>query len=94
MFRQIKIKPEDRDKFRIIWRPSNHEALRKYRLNTVKYGTNAAPFLAIRTIHQFAEDNTPSLPIKEIIKSAFYMDDLLHGADSVERAKEEILHIK
>lgn len=66
MFRQIFVTPNDRDKQRIIWRPHKNCDLREYRLNTVTYGTDSAPFLAIRTIHQCAEDNATE-EIAEII---------------------------
>lgn len=92
MFRQIFILPEDRDKYRIIWRPTKEEPVREYRLNTVTYGTDAAPFLAIRTIQQCAIDNAPPL-IADIIKRAFYMDDLLYGADTIEVAISQIQQI-
>lgn len=64
-----------------------------YKLNTVTYGTDAAPFLSIRTILQCAKDNSPSDKIENIIRKGFYVDDLLYGADSIPEAKKQIEEI-
>lgn len=47
--------PENRCYQHIIWRASPHEELKMYELNTVTYGVNYAPFLAIRVFHYIAE---------------------------------------
>lgn len=88
MFRQILVPLEDRDKQRIIWRPSADMPIREYRLNTDTYGTDT-PYQAIRirTIHQTGVDNA-SPEIANIIKKAFYVDGLLYGADSVIEATD------
>jgi hypothetical protein len=39
---------------------------------------------AIRTLHQIADDNAPEEHTKEITKKSFYMDDLIHGADTIQ----------
>lgn len=93
MFRQVLILPEDREKHRIIWRPSNNVPPQEFRLNTVTYGTDSAPFLAIRTIHQCAMNNG-SPEIAAIIKGSFYVDDLLYGADTTDIAQRQIDEIK
>ena len=61
------------------------------------YGTASAPYLATRCLIQIADDIQASNPhIAEIIRSDFYVDDLLSGADSIEEAahiQEEVMHI-
>ncbi|XP_062556798.1 uncharacterized protein LOC134221624 [Armigeres subalbatus] len=54
-----------------------------YQLNTVTYGTRAAPFLAVRTLHQLATDeqNTHPDACRTICKR-FYVDDLLDGSNN------------
>lgn len=92
MFRQIMVLPEDRTKLRIIWRSTNENPVQEYKLNTITYGTDSAPYLAIRTLHQVGEDNaTPE--IATIIKTAFYMDDLIYGADTPTVAINQINEI-
>ena len=93
MFRQIMILPQDRERLRILWRHDQQVPLNEFHLATVTYGTNAAPWQAIRTIHQCAEDNAPSQQICNIIKSSFYVDDLLYGADTMSEAKLQIKDI-
>lgn len=90
MFRQIKILPADKNKMRIVWRSNSQEQLKLYELNTVTYGTDAAPWQAIRTIHQCAVDNAPDSNVIKILKEAFYVDDLLYGGETIMDCKELI----
>ena len=56
MYCQIKIHQDDVDWLRIVMRASPDFALTDKRLLTVKYGTSCAPFQALRTRLQLAED--------------------------------------
>jgi hypothetical protein len=94
MFRQILVCPEDREKLRVIWRPKKSESLGEYWLNTITYGLDCAPWQAIRTLHQIADDHGPDQETKEIIKKSFYMDDLIHGGDTISECKEQISKIR
>lgn len=53
----------------IVWRDSPNEPIRDYELLTVTYGTQNAPYLAIRVLRQLAED----------ILNDFYMDEMITG---------------
>lgn len=91
MYRQILIDFEDRKFQKIFWRENPHEQLKCYELNTVTYGTASAPYLAVRTLLQVAEENKINYPlISEIIRRDFYIDDLLTSSDS----KFEIIKIQ
>lgn len=58
---------------------------------TVTYGTSAAPFLAIRTLHQLANDEETSFPTaSKILKQDFYVDDMLTGEETLENAQHAI----
>jgi hypothetical protein len=94
MFRQILLLPEDQERIRVLWRPKPTEPIQEYNMKTVTYGVDCAPWQAIRTIKQLAIDESPSEQIKNIISNSFYMDDLLHGADTVETCQSEIQQIK
>ncbi|XP_037930495.1 uncharacterized protein LOC119665299 [Teleopsis dalmanni] len=84
MYRQILIDPEDRKFQYILWRSSPSTNIRTFQLNTVTYGTAAAPHLAIRCLLYIAHQYVNQFKISaEVIKSSFYVDDLLHGADSL-----------
>ncbi|CAB0004975.1 unnamed protein product, partial [Nesidiocoris tenuis] len=85
MYRQIWINSSQWDFQRILWRSKPTEPLRHYRLKTVTYGTRSAPFLAIRCLHYISEEIEQSEPeIAHNIKTKFFMDDYLDGADSLE----------
>ncbi|UYV66960.1 hypothetical protein LAZ67_4003455 [Cordylochernes scorpioides] len=78
-YRQILIHPD---------RNSASDAIQEYRLTTVTYGTTFAPYLAIRTLHQLADDEAMNYPVaSKIVKRDFYVDDLLTGEDAVEEAQ-------
>ncbi|XP_037930580.1 uncharacterized protein LOC119665424 [Teleopsis dalmanni] len=84
MYKQILIDPEDRKFQYILWRSSPSTNIRTFQLNTVTYGTAAAPYLAIRCLLYIAHQYVDQFKIAaEVIKSSFYVDDLLHGADSL-----------
>lgn len=62
MYRQILVHPDDRDLQRIVWRDHEAADVREFRLNTVTYGLACAPYLAIRTLRQLAEDEEARFP--------------------------------
>jgi hypothetical protein len=87
MYRQILIHPQDRDLQRILWRHSPEEPIQEYQLNTVTYGTSAAPFLATRCLKTLVEDNTDNHPkAAQVLRNDFYVDDLLSGTSTLEEA--------
>ena len=89
MYRQILIHPIDRKYQRIFW--YHEDTIRVYELNTVTFGVSAAPYLAIRTVQQLADDEKSHYPrAASILKRDLYVDDLLTGANTL----EEILHIR
>ena len=89
MYRQILIREEDVDYQRILWRESSNQDLEEYQLLTVTYGTSCAPYLAIRTLHQLANDDGHNFPLaKSVLLNDFYVDDVMTGADSIEEAIE------
>ncbi|XP_046143150.1 uncharacterized protein LOC123988154 [Osmia bicornis bicornis] len=89
MYRQIIIHPDDRKFQRIFWYHEGKIAV--FQLNTVTFGVSSAPFLAIRTIKQLADDESANFPLaSQIIKRDLYVDDLLTGANYL----SEILKIR
>lgn len=87
MYRQIEVHPDHRDLQRIWWRHSVDDPVKCYRLKTVTYGTTSAPFLAIRTLFQLANDEENDFPTaSKILKQDFYVDDVLTGSDTEENA--------
>lgn len=89
MFRQVKIREEDRDLQRIVWRSKPSEQLRTYRLSTVTYGTTSASFMTTNCLVALAEQFKDQYPIASTaIRRDFYMDDLMTGADTIEKCCE------
>ena len=87
MYRQIEVHPQDALYQKILWRENQNEPIKVYKLNTVTYGTACAPFLAIRTLQQLAQDEADKQPlVQEILREDLYVDDLLTGAETVENA--------
>lgn len=90
MYRQILVTKEDADLQRIVWRDNTKDTIKDYRLLRVTFGTASAPYLAVKTLQQTAEDYTArneidSLAVKTI-KEDFYVDDLMSGQDTLRRA--------
>ncbi|CAK1601945.1 unnamed protein product [Parnassius mnemosyne] len=87
MYRQILVSKEDRDLQRILWRNCKIQPVQDYRLLRVTFGTASAPYLAVRTLHQVAEDEGRDYSdAARIIKEDFYMDDLMSGKDTLQDA--------
>jgi hypothetical protein len=97
MFRQILVHPQNRDYLRIVYRDNPNTPIKTYRLKTVTYGLNCAPFLAMRCLHELAHQFANSKPRAcDAITNAFYMDDLLIGVDSIEEAtilRDDLINI-
>ncbi|XP_055527436.1 uncharacterized protein LOC129720047 [Wyeomyia smithii] len=87
MYRQILIDPSQTSYQRIFWRSDANEPLKVLELLTVTYGTAAAPFLATRCLTQLCDDEQEQFPVaSNIVKKDCYVDDVLSGAESVEKA--------
>ncbi|XP_036138376.1 uncharacterized protein LOC118644289 [Monomorium pharaonis] len=86
MYRQVLIHDDDRRFQRILWREKGE--IKTYQLNTLTFGVSSSPYLAIRTLHQLAEDEGHLYPnAAEILKNHMYVDDLLTGGGSIERVR-------
>lgn len=89
MYRQVLVRHEDRKYQKILWRSESTQPLKTYLLNTVTYGTAAAPFLATRALHEMGNICRKNQPkVADVIQHDFYVDDMLSGADSIYEAIE------
>ena len=87
MYRQVLVHPDDALYQRILFRENQDESVKEFTLDTVTYGTACASFLAIRALHQLAEDERAQHPIAAtVLKNDFYVDDLLTGANTRQEA--------
>lgn len=92
MYRMVRVASEDCDFQRIVWRDKPEDPIQDYKLLTVTFGIASAPYLAVKTLNQVANDYKCKYPIAaEKVGREFYMDDLLTGCQNV---KEGIQLIK
>ena len=89
MYREVELLPTDRDLHRFVWRPSPKDQIQDFRMTRVTFGVSASPYLAIKTLQQTAKDHGAEHPTAAAhIRSSFYVDDLLAGAQTEEEARE------
>lgn len=87
MYRQILVLRAHRVFQKILWNPDLAETPQVFSLNTVTYGTKAAPFLALRTMQLLASDERHNFPdAASVILDDTYIDDIISGADTLEDA--------
>ncbi|XP_017763965.1 PREDICTED: uncharacterized protein LOC108553536 [Eufriesea mexicana] len=96
MYRQFLMRSEDRRYQRILWRDDTGK-IRTYELGTVTFGLTSAPFLAVRSIHQLADDERINAPAAAtVLQRDLYVDDLLTGTDTYNEAtilREQIIRL-
>ncbi|XP_060873756.1 uncharacterized protein LOC132947470 [Metopolophium dirhodum] len=89
MYRQIRVNDADCAYQHILWRNSPTEEVKEYELCTITYGVNAAPFLAIRCLHQLDSENGSEFPLAEnLLVTSTYVDDIVAGAGTEKEALE------
>jgi hypothetical protein len=97
MYLQILVQPPDNLFQLVMWRESTSEPMSTYSLNRVTFGVSSSPFLAIRTLHQLAEDEGQDYPeAAAVLKAQTYVDDVITGSDTVTGAlklKEQLIQL-
>ncbi|XP_065368859.1 uncharacterized protein LOC135961295 [Calliphora vicina] len=87
MYRQILLKPEHRPFQKIVFRSSETNQIEDFQLKTVTFGLNCAPYLALRTILQLADDEEQRFPLgSQILRESMYVDDALVGTHTISDA--------
>lgn len=89
MYRQVRVNQDDTKFQRILWRDDRSKPLQEIELTTVTYGTAAASFFATRALNQLAFDEQENhLEASRVVLKCVYVDDVLSGADTIEKARE------
>ncbi|XP_037811311.1 uncharacterized protein LOC119603370 [Lucilia sericata] len=84
MYRQILVDSSHSQYQRILFRENPFDTVQDYELKTVTFGINCAPYLAIRTIHQLADDIEMLYPKgSNILRHFMYVDDVLAGEHTI-----------
>ncbi|XP_075159384.1 uncharacterized protein LOC142232519 [Haematobia irritans] len=95
MYRQIWVHPEHTRFQRILYRDNPTDKIQEFELLTVTFGVNCAPYLAIRVLHQLADDVADLYPLaSDILRNAMYVDDVLAGSHSLSAARESIRQLE
>ena len=83
MYQAVHLTQSDRDLHRFLWRENLEEPIHDYRMTQVTFGVSSSPFLAVQTLQQVAKDFGYLYPLAcPLVYEAFYVDDLLTGADT------------
>jgi len=87
MYCQIWVDPKHTPFQRILFR-NKIEEIRDFELNTVTFGVNCAPSLAIRVLQQLANDEEEKFPRAcHVIRHFMYVDEVLAGANSLQETR-------
>ena len=87
-FLQVRIKKQDRDALRFHWKPNSQAEIQTLRFTRAMFGL-APPFLlgGVLEYHlQSWEDRKPDAVTE--IKKSLYVDDLISGSTTIEKAKQ------
>ncbi|CAH2102800.1 unnamed protein product [Euphydryas editha] len=89
MFLQVRIRPEDRDSLRFLWRGDRRDVPPKeYRMTSVIFGATSSPSTAIYVKNRNAADYKEQYPeAARAVEVNHYMDDYLHSFHSEENFK-------
>ncbi|CAD7078608.1 unnamed protein product [Hermetia illucens] len=86
LYREILVRPEDRDFQRIVWRNDPAEGIMDYRLNTVTFGVASPPFLASCMLHEVASSIQTIQPeVAGVILQDFYTTDIITGTHELKQ---------
>jgi len=84
MYQQIDVLPRYWKYQHIFWCALPLDELKEYQLNTVTYGLNCAPYLALRVLKDFADNCCEWSPgVKYALTSQTYVDGICVVADSI-----------
>lgn len=89
MYLQVQVDDRDIEHQRIVWRNNPSEPIQDFALNRLTFGTSCAPYIAIRSVNQLAEDEKSNFPdVAKVLKNDAYVDDVLSGGDDIRSAQQ------
>lgn len=88
MYRQIGLNMDELDYHRFLHKDEAGE-ITDYRMTRLTFGVTSSPFLATQVLRQLAQDYQHEYPeASEIVRTAFYVDDVLTGAETISQAQQ------
>ncbi|XP_055604719.1 uncharacterized protein LOC129752952 [Uranotaenia lowii] len=95
MFHQVRIRREDRDCQRLLWRENARDLPKVYIMDVATFGSTCSPCSAQYVMSLNATEHEREYPdAAEAIRTRHYMDDWLDSADTVELAVKLALEVK
>ena len=89
MYRAIELPLPDRDFHRFVWRRDQSDTLQDCRMTRVTFGVSSSSFVANMAVKQNATEYSHEYPLAaKVVDEAFYVDDCLTGANSIEEGVE------
>lgn len=90
MYLRIMVHPDFHKYQRILYRFDLSDPVQMFQFKRVCFGLTSSPYLALRTLHQLAEDEKNNFPLaSEVIDQGFYyMDDICFSVKDLSSAKE------
>lgn len=72
-----------------MWRNHPSEPIQDFALNRLMFGTSCAPYIALRSVNQLAEDEKSNFPVVgDLLINDAYVDDVLSRGDDVPSAQQ------
>lgn len=94
MFLRIRIREEDRDSLRFLWRESQSTPLIEYRMTSLIFGATSSPCSAIYVKNRNALDHAHLYPeAARAIERQFYVDDFLMAFPDEKSAKKMVKEV-
>ncbi|XP_074645856.1 uncharacterized protein LOC141902115 [Tubulanus polymorphus] len=80
MFHMISMNEVDRDSQRFLWRESDDQKVKIYRMNRVVFGLKCSPYTCIKTILEHVKSNKDDYPAAcQQLEENLFVDDVLSG---------------
>ena len=93
MYSQVGLKEDHRDFHRLLWRNTSQDPLKHLRLTRIIYGVSCSAHLSTRCLTETA-NRTQKPHVAHALRHAFYVDDFLGGAHSLEEAQHLIQDLR
>lgn len=95
MYMRIKVHKEFHKFQRILYRFDTSAPIQLFEFKRVCFGLCSSPYLALRTIHQLAEDELDNFPLAAnvIRRGDFFMDDIAVSVDNLSVASNTALQL-
>ena len=92
LYRQVSLDRTGKDFHRILWRDSATKPIQQYRMTRCTYGIASSAFHCTRAVKEIG-NSCADKELGHSIKTNFYVDDYLSGANSITEAETKITNV-